>query len=52
MISRRELLGTAPGELPGEQPNDYELVINANTATLLGHSIPQSLLLRADEVVQ
>ena len=48
----RILKGAKPGELAAEQPNKYELVINVKAATLLGLSIPQSLLLRADEVIQ
>jgi putative ABC transport system substrate-binding protein len=48
----RILRGAKPGDLPVQFPTKYEIAVNLKTAKTLGLSVPQSILLRADEVIE
>jgi putative ABC transport system substrate-binding protein len=48
----RILLGAKPGEMPVEQPTRLELVLNLTTAKALGLMVPESFLLRVDDIIE
>ena len=51
-LTKKILDGTKPADLPWEQPMKYSLVVNLRTAKALGLTVPPSLLLRSDKIIE